>query len=74
MSYREFLCKLGFHAWTLLGFTSLTLSDSLEECRVCGKGRAWFVYGQAYALYTPEQMANYKALLSKRHIFSDSKP
>jgi hypothetical protein len=56
----KLLCKFGFHYWRLLGFTNLTLSDSLEECRRCGAGRATWCHGQAYTKYTPEQMATYK--------------
>ena len=52
----KWLCKIGLHYWRLVGFTSLTLSDSLEECRVCGCGRLVLSFGQAWIKYTPEQM------------------
>ena len=61
----KWLCKLGLHFYRLIGFTNLMLSDSLEECRICGAGRAWFSYGQAWAKYSPEEMVAYKASISR---------
>ena len=61
----KWLCKIGIHFYRSLGFTNLLLSDSLEECWICGAGRAWFCFGQAYAKYTPEQMALYKSMINR---------
>ena len=55
---RRLLCRIGFHDWTLLGFTSLTLADSLEQCRVCGIGRMMIAFGSAQIRYTKEQMTD----------------
>ena len=53
---RRFLCKLGFHGYRLIGFHGLMLSEWLEMCDTCGKGRMILAYGSATCYYSPEQM------------------
>lgn len=56
---KKFLCKIGFHDWRLLGFTSLLLSSSLEVCRECGVGREFCAFASATIRHSAQEMREY---------------
>lgn len=49
------LCACGFHKWVDLG-KNILLTDTVEQCARCKKGRHFIAFGQAIQLYTPEAM------------------
>jgi hypothetical protein len=53
---KRLLCRFGLHGYRLIGFRGLVLSDWLEVCDTCGKGRVLLNFGSATMHYTPEQV------------------